>query len=318
MILKNFRKHNRMIGTIVLMLVWVFLIETTVAQDPVDLDREILVYIQPAALDFPVSERGTVLVDRIGIRSQKLSEAFSRFSISGLRKAFPDFIEADTLKTLEDGRTISLPRFSRIFRLTVPDVTLVDTAVAMLKNIPGVLFAEKNTDTRPQSDDDYSLQWHLNNTGQSGGTAGEDIRAEAAWSIFTGSSNVRIGIIDSGVDLDHDDLDGKSSGDSYTTGANFPVERQNHGTHVAGIAAALHGNAGKVRGVDANALIESRRIFEAVQYMSLVTLLVMWVTHLQQIRLNRLLMLVLTFSIIAMVVLSTARSSEWPLPMRTK
>jgi len=228
-----------------------------------DLSKEILVYVQPGKLEFPPHERGALPLDRINIPSIQLREAFNRFQIASIAKAFPDFTDADTVRSDEAGRLVKIPQFSRIFRLQVPNKAIVDSATVVLPKIPGVLFAEKNMDARLFLDDDYPLQWHLNNTGQLGGTPGEDIRAESAWSIFTGSSNIRIGVIDSGIELGHDDLTGKSFGDAYTTGPNFPINRQNHGTHVAGIAAASHNNVGRVRGVDANARIESRRIFQA-------------------------------------------------------
>lgn len=245
------------------MIISLFIVGLTSAQSPIDLSKEILVYIQPSLLDFPMSERGFVVPERLNIRSDALRQAVRQFRVQAIGKAFPDFSDADTLRVLEDGRVISVPRFSRIFRFQFGQRNNIDSTISLLSKIPGILFAEKNMDARLDLDDDYPLQWHLNNTGQLGGTPGEDIRAEAAWSIFTGSSNIRIGVIDSGVELGHDDLTGKSSGDSYTTGSNFPTGTQNHGTHVAGIAAASHNNIGKVRGVDANARIESRRIFQA-------------------------------------------------------
>ena len=59
----------------------------------------------------------------------------------------------------------------------------------------------------------YTSQWGLNNTGQAisyngntVGTPGSDIDAERAWDITTGSSNVIIAILDTGIDLDHPDL----------------------------------------------------------------------------------------------------------------
>jgi hypothetical protein len=52
----------------------------------------------------------------------------------------------------------------------------------------------------------YSNQWALKNTGQNGGTTGIDIKAEQAWAITRGSDNIRIAVIDEGVDLTHQDL----------------------------------------------------------------------------------------------------------------
>ena len=49
------------------------------------------------------------------------------------------------------------------------------------------------------NDPQLSLLWGLNNTGQTGGTADADIDAPEAWEVTTGSSNVIVGIIDTGL-----------------------------------------------------------------------------------------------------------------------
>jgi len=91
------------------------------------------------------------------------------------------------------------------------------------------------------------------NYGQSGGTDDADIDAPEAWGIFKGSSNIKIGIIDGGVENWHEDLSGKVSGD---TGWGW----NGHGFHVAGIAAANTDNSVGIAGVDWNAMINSQRI----------------------------------------------------------
>jgi hypothetical protein len=56
------------------------------------------------------------------------------------------------------------------------------------------------------NDEYFPNQWHLYNTGQSGGTPGADIRAPEAWEITTGDPNIVIAVLDTGVDLNHPDL----------------------------------------------------------------------------------------------------------------
>ncbi len=114
--------------------------------------------------------------------------------------------------------------------------------------------------------------WGLRNTGQSGGTAGVDVNAVPAWSITTGSSNVVVAVIDSGVRYTHQDLaanmwvntgeipgngiddDGNGyiddvHGINAITGSGNPMDDNDHGTHVAGTIAATANNSGGHVGV---------------------------------------------------------------------
>ena len=101
-------------------------------------------------------------------------------------------------------------------------------------------------------------QWALFNQGQNGGVAGADIRAPYAWRILyesgkpIGSSAVKVGVIDTGVDYNHPDLSGnckKADGfDFYNTDSD-PMDDGDHGTHVAGIIGATGNNGTGVSGV---------------------------------------------------------------------
>src|SRR6185295_3397464 len=42
----------------------------------------------------------------------------------------------------------------------------------------------------------FPLQWHLNNPGQSSGTPGADIEAEAAWDATAGSTSITVAVAD--------------------------------------------------------------------------------------------------------------------------
>ncbi|PKV50792.1 VCBS repeat protein [Aquimarina sp. MAR_2010_214] len=94
----------------------------------------------------------------------------------------------------------------------------------------------------------YNQQWHLNNTGGSGGVAGADISAEEAWD-FTLGSGIRIAVIDNGFDVTHRDLAPAIVNQSgffdnrsvfRQTLRNFPDS--DHGTFCAGMAGARHNN----------------------------------------------------------------------------
>lgn len=91
----------------------------------------------------------------------------------------------------------------------------------------------------------FPYQWGLKNTGQIGGIAGCDIKADSAWEITKGDSNIKVAIIDVGVELTHPDLAGNilpgfdaTTGSSGGSGGGAQAEDY-HGTCCAGIVAAL-------------------------------------------------------------------------------
>ena len=101
------------------------------------------------------------------------------------------------------------------------------------------------------SDDLYPNQWHLDNTGQSGGEAGVDLNVTEVWDDYTGEGVV-VGIWDDGVQYTHHDLD-----DNYDTSLHIVIDGQvhnplpwrpasAHGTAVAGVIAAENNGEGTV------------------------------------------------------------------------
>jgi subtilisin family serine protease len=123
------------------------------------------------------------------------------------------------------------------------------------------------------ADNDWSSLWGLHNTGQSGGVTDADIDAPEAWDIFTGSQNVVVGVIDTGVDYNHPDLinnrwinpgeianDGIDNdyngfvddvyGWDFANDDNNPMDDHGHGTHCAGTIGAQGNNNQGVVGVN--------------------------------------------------------------------
>ncbi|MDR2927966.1 MAG: S8 family serine peptidase [Cytophagaceae bacterium] len=101
-------------------------------------------------------------------------------------------------------------------------------------------------------------QWGLKNTGQNGGTAGMDIKAEQAWTISLGT-NIKVAVIDEGVDLTHPDLhanllQGYDAPSGNSGGA--PIySSEKHGTACAGIIGAIKDNGIGIAGVSPNSKI---------------------------------------------------------------
>jgi subtilisin family serine protease len=76
------------------------------------------------------------------------------------------------------------------------------------------------------------------------------IGTENGWSVTRGSEKVKIAVVDTGVDLDHPDLSGRlAEGYNVLERNGHPDDDNGHGTHVAGIIAAVTNNAEGVAGI---------------------------------------------------------------------
>lgn len=161
----------------------------------------------------------------------------------------------------------------------MPEAIGTEKAISILKNNPNVEYAEPNyiyriMETIP-NDPYFPKLWNLKNTGQSGGKPGADIKATYAWDIFTGSSDVVVAVIDTGIDYNHTDLaqniwintreipnnniddDGNGYIDDYigwnfVSNNNDPMDDKGHETHVAGTIGAKGNNVTGVVGVNWN------------------------------------------------------------------
>ncbi len=199
-----------------------------------------------------------------------LNEAIQKFNVHKIHAPFPP-----TPKLTRKTTHADLTRIRYFYFDKNQDVLEV---ARYFTNLASVIYAEPlpiHYQFAVPNDPRYNNQWHFQN-----------IMAEAAWDLQKGDSSIIIGIVDSGVDLDHPDIqanlwvnedeipnnhvDDDSNGyvDDYLgwdfVGADVsnitpdgdPDQKFNsHGTHVAGIASAVTDNGIGIAGASWNCRI---------------------------------------------------------------
>ncbi|MGC4098411.1 MAG: S8 family serine peptidase [Nitrospira sp.] len=174
-----------------------------------------------------------------------------------------------------------------IHRYKLDGAMSVEDAVLKYRGDPAVEYVEPNylyRLTTIPNDAQFGSQWSLHNIGQTvDGTAGRpdaDIDAPEAWDISTGSPNVIVAVIDSGIAYDHPDLapnmwtnPGEIPGNGIDDDGNGLVDdvhgwdfhmndsepmdavdlnpggNPGHGTHIAGTIAGAGNNGMGITGV---------------------------------------------------------------------
>ncbi len=189
---------------------------------------------------------------------------------------------------LSSKREIKLS-YQKLNVLSVGSEKSLTNTLTTLKNNPDVIYAEPNyiytaavmpkersvvkkglekspfaelTAATPD-DPSFGQLWGLRNTGSnepkgSAGVEGADVNAMKAWEITKGSRNVRIAIIDTGIDYNHPDLKGNvdsAHGYNFVNDTKDAMDDNGHGTHCAGTIGGVHDNKIGVAGVMADVTI---------------------------------------------------------------
>jgi serine protease len=170
----------------------------------------------------------------------------------------------------------NIDKYGNLAKIQLDKSVSVEAALELLRKDASVAYAEPNYlryISATPNDPRFAETWGLNNTGQTGGTADADIDATEAWDNSVGSSDIVVGVVDTGVDYTHPDLaanmwtnPGEIAGNGLDddnngviddihgfnaiTGGGDPMDDNDHGTHCSGTIGAVGGNGIGVAGVN--------------------------------------------------------------------
>ncbi|MCX6857362.1 MAG: S8 family serine peptidase, partial [Verrucomicrobia bacterium] len=215
--------------------------------------------LQPVRREFSVADHAMVKFP-VGVRPQQVTDWTKKHGFT-LRHALKT--TAVTLIAVAEESLDTADRIMTAFRQAFPQ-TPEQVAVAERDYL---VFP-----TLLPDDTSFSQLWGMHNTGQTGGTVDADIDAVEAWDLTTGSREVLVGVIDTGVDRTHPDLVSNmwrnpkeiagnrvdddrngfiddADGWDFFADDNDPMDENNHGTHCSGTIGGVGNNRSGVTGV---------------------------------------------------------------------
>lgn len=153
--------------------------------------------------------------------------------------------EPSIISTLEaaGGEMIASLSAQGLMLAAVPSGETTQGYIEKLEAQPNVEYAQPNyiyTLDRSFNDPGIPNQWYL-----------DKIDAFGAWNITAGSPNIKVAVIDSGLDYNHPEFAGKvfAQTDTLDNDGDAYDEIDQHGTHVAGIIAANADNGVGISGI---------------------------------------------------------------------
>jgi len=200
--------------------------------------------------------------------------------LAGVKK----FAKTQSLNLKKRFKLLSKAKGQEIVLLKSSKKVDAEVLAKALSANPNVVYATPNYRRElaaTPDDTNFNSLWGMHNTGQTGGTPDADIDAPEAWDHSTGSSDIVVAIIDSGIDYNHPDLkanvwknsaeywgikgvdddgngyiddiygiDPAGADGSGTNPDTDPMDGFGHGSHCAGTISAVGNNSLGVAGVN--------------------------------------------------------------------
>jgi subtilisin family serine protease len=154
-----------------------------------------------------------------------------------------------------------------VYRVAIPDGSTVEEMIELYSQDPGCDYAEPNYIGQGgnfvPNDTFFRFQWHLRNRFN----PGADIAAVPGWQMTRGSDSVVVAVLDSGIDSDHPEFQGRIlPGFDFVNLDADPEDDESHGTRVTGLLGANADNGFSVAGVDHAARIIPVKVLDQFNF----------------------------------------------------
>jgi len=169
--------------------------------------------------------------------------------------------QVEDLLNLVKGRTSRVYPSLNMAEIKLTEDIDVMTAIEILRRKEGI-YAEPNYQIEVSNipnDPGYDSLWAMDN-----------IDAPGAWNVTTGSKEVVVPVIDTGIDYNHPDLkdniwtsDQGHHGYNAVNDSYYPLDDNGHGTHIAGTIGAVGDNDMGVVGINWNVSLMGVKVLDS-------------------------------------------------------
>ena len=165
-----------------------------------------------------------------------------------VRISYVDLYNGEIIPYSKDGKIhFGKAKFHHMFRIVLAEHSKVKVlaAIKLLEQLDMVLCAEPDfndeivdfVEFSSITDPDKYCQWNIRENG---------CNLLDAWDITFGSTDVKVGVMEKNIDINHEDLQGRVYYGNFTPSSNANKE---HGTIVAGVLGAIQNNGIGMTGV---------------------------------------------------------------------